>query len=97
MTHYGVMVALATYVVLITQLYFPVLLLNPVTRRIAIALVIVLHLSIAVLMALPWFSLSMIAFDAIFVSTSTFVLLDRWIRGRLRPVADRLPGVSSGR
>lgn len=89
MTHYGVMVGLATYVVVFTQLYFPVLLLNVITRRIAIALVILFHLSIAVMMALPWFSLAMIAFDAVWVSTATYVLLDTWIRDKLRSVANR--------
>jgi len=89
MTHYGVMVGLATYVVVFTQLYFPVLLLNVITRRIAISLVILFHLSIAVVMALPWFSLAMIAFDAVWVSTATYVALDAWIRGRLGPLSNR--------
>src|SRR5688500_17089003 len=61
-THFGVLVGVATYVVLIVELGFGFALLHPVSRRIAIAGVIVLHVSIAVLMALPWFSLSMIAF-----------------------------------
>lgn len=98
LTHNGVVIALATYVVLFVQLYFPVLLLNSVTRRIAIALMIAFHLSIAVFMALPWFSLSMIAFDSVFVSTSTFILLDTWLRGRLRRASttedDRVPSRS---
>lgn len=88
MTHFGVMVGIATYVVVFTQLFFPLMLLNVITRRIAISLVILFHLSIAVLMALPWFSLSMIAFDAIWVSTSTLVAFDLWVRGLLRPVVD---------
>ena len=58
-------------------------LLHPVARRVAIASVIVLHVSIAVLMALPWFSLSMLAFVAIFVSTSTYVALVRSAAGGL--------------
>ena len=95
LTHYGVMVGLATYVVVFTQLYFPALLLRVVTRRIAIALVILFHLSIAVLMALPWFSLAMIAFDAVWVSTSTYIAWDGWIRSRLRPVADRVRGAAT--
>ena len=41
------------------------------------------HVGIAVLMGLPWFSLSMLAFDSLFVSTRTFervetFMLDRW-------------------
>ncbi len=88
MTHYGVMIGLATYVVVFTQLYFPVLLLRTFTRRLAISLVIIFHLSIAVLMALPWFSLSMIGFDAIWVSSGTLMALDRWLGGMLRPLKD---------
>jgi pilus assembly protein TadC len=81
-------VGFATYLAVFLQLAFPFALLHPVARRIAIFFAIMFHLSIAVLMALPWFSLSMIAFDAIFVSTSTFIVFDRWLRDRLRPVAD---------
>lgn len=88
-THFGVVVAISTYMAVFIQLFFPPLLLHPVSRRIALAFIVLLHLSIAVLMALPWFSLSMIAFDAIFVSSSTYVALDLWLRSRLRPVADR--------
>lgn len=88
MTHFGVMVGLATYVVVYTQVFFPFALLNKVTRRIAISLVIIFHLSIAILMALPWFSLTLIAFDAIWVSSSTLVFVDKWLRDFFRPVAD---------
>ena len=73
---------------MVVQIGFGFALLHPIARRVAIFCAIMFHLSIAVLMALPWFSLSMIAFDAIFVSTSTFILFDRWIRAKLRPVAD---------
>jgi len=83
-THVGVVVGVATYFVLLVELGFAFALLHPVARRVAIAAVIVLHVSIAVLMALPWFSLSMLAFVAIFVSTSTYAALDRWLRGLVR-------------
>ena len=69
---------LMTYTAVFLQLYFPPLLLNRVTRRIALAAVILLHVGIAVLMALPWFSLAMVAFDSIFVSRSTYEALGRW-------------------
>ncbi|RYF04272.1 MAG: hypothetical protein EOO77_29890 [Oxalobacteraceae bacterium] len=45
-------------------------------------MIIGFHLSIAVVMALPWFALEMIAFDAIFVSTATYLSLARWARAR---------------
>ena len=87
-THVGVVVGFATYLAVIVQLLFSLALIHPITRRIAIFCALMFHLSIAILMALPWFSLSMIAFDAIFVSTSTFILFDKWIREKLRPVSD---------
>ncbi len=82
-THFGVVVAVATYAVVIFELGFGFALLHPVARRIAIGIAILLHVSIAVLMALPWFSLSMLAVVAIFVSTSTYVALDDWLRRRV--------------
>lgn len=68
---------LMTYLAVFLQLYFPPLLLNRVTRRFALAAVILLHVGIAVLMALPWFSLAMVAFDGIFVSRQTYQVLER--------------------
>lgn len=106
-THFGVIIGISTYVVVFTQLFFPLMLLRVITRRIAIALVLLFHLAIAVLMALPWFSLSMLAFDAIWVSTGTLVALDGWLRGRLvpfqgflrdlaDPIVDRVAGRARG-
>ena len=83
-THFGLVIGLATYAVLVIELGFGFAMLHPVARRVAIAGVIAMHVAIAVLMALPWFSLSMLAFVAIFVSSSIYEALDRWLRARLR-------------
>lgn len=95
LTTNAVMVTLATYFAVYIQLFFAVGLLHRITRRIALLGVIAMHIGIAVLMGLPWFSLSMIAFDAIFVSTATFVAFDALLRRKLGPIAgrvrDRLP------
>jgi hypothetical protein len=64
-------------------------LLNLVARKVIIALVVVFHLAIAVLMALPWFSLSMLAFDTIFLNESTYVAADGWVRRRGRALLGR--------
>ncbi|MEJ7636331.1 MAG: HTTM domain-containing protein [Aeromicrobium sp.] len=107
-THYGVVVGISTYMAVFIQLFFAPLLLNRITRRIALTFVILLHLGIAVLMALPWFSLAMVAFDAIFVSASTYIAMERWLGPRLDPVktlfwdvtdpiVDRLPFGSRSR
>ncbi|HLS49783.1 MAG TPA: hypothetical protein VK024_07285, partial [Actinomycetaceae bacterium] len=71
-------------------LFFAVGLLHPVTRRIALLGVVAMHVGIAVLMGLPWFSLAMIAFDGIFVSTRTYEALDRWARATAGPPLRRL-------
>lgn len=80
----SLVLALATWLAVGIQLLFPPLLLHRITRRLALAFVVLLHLSIAVLMALPWFSLSMVAYDAIFVSTATYVALDKGLRRAVR-------------
>jgi uncharacterized membrane protein YphA (DoxX/SURF4 family) len=82
-THFGLVVGVATYVVVVFELGFGFALLHPVARRIAIGVAIVLHVSIAVLMALPWFSLSMLAVVALVVSTNTYIALDGWVRDRV--------------
>ena len=94
LTYSGVVVNIATYLTVFAQLIFPVaLLLHLMTRRYGLLapklffrgvyLVIVgFHVSIAVFMALPWFALEMIAFDAIFVSTATYVGLQTWLARR---------------
>lgn len=80
----GVLVALATYFAVYIQLFFAVGLLHPISRRITLTGVILMHIGIAVLMGLPWFSLSMIAFDAIFISNKTYVSLETWGGDRVR-------------
>lgn len=83
-THVGLVVGVSTYLVIIFELGFAFALLHPVARKIAISLAFLLHVSIAVLMALPWFSLSMLAVVAILVSTGTYVTLDGWLRALVR-------------
>lgn len=61
-----------TYGSIFVQLFFAVGLLHPVSRRVALLGIIFFHGGIAVLMGLPWFSLAMLAFDAIFVSSRTW-------------------------
>lgn len=76
LTGWGPGVTVATYFAVFVQLFFAPALLHPFTRRIAVLAVILMHLGIAVLMGLPWFSLSMIAFDGIFVAGSTYQRID---------------------
>ena len=54
------------------QMAFPFMLLRRGTRVIALAGILSFHVGIGVLMGLPWFSLSMIAIDAIFIRDETW-------------------------
>lgn len=80
-----------TYFSVFVQLFFAVGLLHPVTRRLFLLGVVVLHGGIAVLMGLPWFSLAMLAFDAIFVSSPTYRKIERLARTVGTAAKRRLP------
>lgn len=89
LTSNPIMVTAATYFAVFIQLFFAVGLLHPITRRVAVIGIILMHVGIAVLMGLPWFSLSMIAFDAIFVSTLTWRRLEGFVGRLLLRARDR--------
>ncbi|GAA1183198.1 HTTM domain-containing protein [Nesterenkonia xinjiangensis] len=67
-----ILLTIMTYFSVFVQLFFAVGLLHPITRRLFLLGVIGLHGGIAVLMGIPWFSLAMLAYDAIFVSDRTY-------------------------
>lgn len=84
----------ATWISVLGQLLFPVMLLNTWTRRAGLLLVSGMHVAIGVLLAIPWFSLTMLLADTIFVKERTwlsvrdsFARLTR--RGRRRSAAGR--------
>ncbi|MEU3191549.1 HTTM domain-containing protein [Streptomyces sp. NPDC006992] len=88
----GVMVFLVTYGTVATQVAFPFTLLNRRAKNVLLAFMIAEHLSIAVLLGLPFFSLAMIAADAVFLPTVFLIWLGRSttaLGGRAR---DLLPG-----
>jgi len=74
-------VAVLTYGALLTQLSFPFLLLNKWSRKFGIIAISGVHVGIGVLMGLPWFSLTMIALDSMFVSDRTWMFVGAWFRG----------------
>ncbi|WP_119695840.1 HTTM domain-containing protein [Microbacterium halotolerans] len=80
------LVIVATFAAVYGQLVFPVLLLNRWTRIFGLVLVTGMHAMIAILLALPWFSLVMILGDMIFVRTVSW----RWLADRVRPPVERL-------
>lgn len=72
LTQWGPLVVLISWTSIILQMSFPMMLTNRVTRVIALFGILGFHLGIAILMGLPWFSLSMIAIDAIFIRDVTW-------------------------
>ncbi|MCK8469051.1 HTTM domain-containing protein [Microbacterium sp. KSW4-16] len=83
-TTWGPGVAIATIATVLIQVSFPFMMLNRFTRIVAIAIILFFHASIGVLMGLPWFSLSMVALDAVFVSDKTWRKLQWLVRTSYR-------------
>ncbi len=65
----------ATYMAIVVQMFFPVLLIYRPTRMVALVLITGMHLGIGFFMGILYFSLVMIAVDMILVSDRS------WIRG----------------
>lgn len=66
------MVTIASWGSILLQVAFPLMLLTRPTRLIGLLGILSFHIGIAVLMGLPWFSLTMIAIDAIFIRDRTW-------------------------
>ncbi|MET7651730.1 MULTISPECIES: HTTM domain-containing protein [unclassified Streptomyces] len=84
----GTLVLLATYGTVIVQVAFPFTLANRRLKNVLLALMMTEHAVIAVLLGLPFFSLAMIATDAVFLPTTFLHRLGGWAaraRGRLFP------------
>ncbi|MEE1930064.1 HTTM domain-containing protein [Streptomyces sp. TRM 70351] len=79
----GTLVMLITYGTVITQVAFPFTLFNRRVKNVLLAVMMLEHASIAVVLGLPFFSLAMIAADAVFLPT---VLL-LWLGARASELA----------
>ena len=94
----GTMVMLITYGTVVVQVAFPFTLFNRRVKNVLLAAMMTEHAVIAVVLGLPFFSLAMIAADAVFLPTSFLRRVGDWTaraRGGLR---GRLPaGRGSGR
>lgn len=89
-------VFIATWMSVWVQLLFPLMLLHRWTRRAGLVLITCMHAGIGVLLAIPFFSLVMIAADMIFVRERTWRRIDqkgRDVWQRIRSRATR--GVSA--
>ncbi|MET7616259.1 HTTM domain-containing protein [Streptomyces sp. NPDC005408] len=81
----GVMVMVLTYGTVIVQVAFPFTLFNRRVKNVLLVAMMMEHAAIAVLLGLPFFSLAMIAADAVFLPTTFLVRLGGWAaRGRDR-------------
>ncbi|MGW0550891.1 HTTM domain-containing protein [Streptomyces altiplanensis] len=82
---HGVIVMLLTYGTVAVQVAFPFTLLNRRVKNVLLAVMITEHAAIAVVLGLPFFSLAMIAADAVFLPTGFLRRTGRWAaRGRDR-------------
>ncbi|MEU7552503.1 HTTM domain-containing protein [Streptomyces sp. NPDC044571] len=84
----GLMVMLLSYGTVVVQVAFPFTVFNRRIKNVLLALMMLEHAGIAVLLGLPFFSMAMIAADAVFLPTGFLV----WLGGRaagLVPAARR--------
>ncbi|MET9498252.1 HTTM domain-containing protein [Streptomyces sp. NPDC006552] len=92
LTAFGPMVLLVTYGTVAVQVAFPFTVFNRRMKNVLLVFMVLEHAVIAVVLGLPFFSLAMIAADAVFLPT-TFLL--RVGRGAAR-ARDRVLGGSRG-
>ncbi|UFU07220.1 HTTM domain-containing protein [Ruania halotolerans] len=71
-TAWAPVVTIVSWSSIILQMCFPLMLLWRPTRIVGLFGITSFHIGIAVLMGLPWFSLAMIAIDAIFIRDATW-------------------------
>lgn len=98
LTYFALPVFIVTYVSVLAQIAFPFLLFNKITRRVALIIMLGMHLGIALLMGLPFFSGIMASADAVLVSGATWVAMLGWLQLSLSkvPYVQKLvPGVSA--
>ncbi|MEV5122816.1 HTTM domain-containing protein [Streptomyces decoyicus] len=82
----GVIVMLITYGTVIVQVAFPFTLFNRRLKNVLLVAMICEHLSIAFLLGLPFFSLAMVAADAVFLPTNFLT----WLSARVSGLRKRL-------
>ncbi|MGW2834191.1 HTTM domain-containing protein [Streptomyces sp. NPDC001286] len=94
MSSSGTILMLVTYGTVIVQVAFPFTLLNRRLKNALLAVMMTEHAVIAVVLGLPFFSLAMIATDAVFLPTPFLLLLGgaaARARDRVRTRAGRTP------
>ncbi|MER5947419.1 HTTM domain-containing protein [Streptomyces sp. NPDC001904] len=90
---FGPMVMLVTYGTVAVQVAFPFTVFNRKMKNVLLVFMITEHVFIAVVLGLPFFSLAMIAADAVFLPTSFLRRVGGWAaRARERAVGGRAGG-----
>ncbi|MHA3683047.1 HTTM domain-containing protein [Leucobacter sp. HY1908] len=84
LTTWGPAVTIAAWGSILIQIGFPLMLLTRPTRLVALAGILSFHIAIGVVMGLPWFSLTMIAIDAIFIRDRSWLRLSAGTKRRWR-------------
>ncbi|MEU1038198.1 HTTM domain-containing protein [Streptomyces sp. NPDC005907] len=79
LTAHGTMVLLVTYGTVVVQVAFPFTLFNRRVKNVLLAVMMTEHAVIAVVLGLPFFSLAMIAADAVFLPTSFLRRVGGWV------------------
>jgi hypothetical protein len=86
MASHGLMVMIISYGTVIVQVAFPFTVFNRRLKNCLLVLMIIEHISIAIVLGLPFFSLAMITSDAVFLPTNFL----RWLGDRVtRQIAAR--------
>lgn len=78
----GTLVMLLSYGTVAVQVAFPFTLFNRRIKNVLLALMMLEHAGIAVLLGLPFFSMAMIAADAVFLPTGFLVWVGAWVAAR---------------
>ncbi|MDN3023659.1 HTTM domain-containing protein [Streptomyces sp. S.PB5] len=97
LTASAVMVLLVTYGTVAVQVAFPFTLFNRRVKNVLLAAMITEHAVIAVVLGLPFFSLAMIAADAVFLPTSFLRRLGGWAARTRERLTARLAARRRGR
>ncbi|RNL71984.1 HTTM domain-containing protein [Streptomyces sp. I6] len=77
----GLIVMVLSYGTVMVQVAFPFTLFNRKVKNVLLAAMMLEHAGIALLLGLPFFSLAMIAADAVFLPTSFLRRLGGWVAG----------------
>jgi predicted DCC family thiol-disulfide oxidoreductase YuxK len=76
-----VLLTLIGYVTVLVQAGFPFIVFTPKLKYPALVVLVLMHLSIAILLGLPFFSAIMLIGDGIFLSDRVWRAAERWVAG----------------